>query len=150
MDKHSIARAFQFAVLFALASTVVNAQWVMVGRKVVGRISSLTQPRDAKSAGYDAATVVLDADAGKVYSTAVGLLEKNPKVVVTKKDDAKLTIAFKQGDWASEMRITEFGDHISQLLIVSGAGPGEASGTSVVLEAVKRVCDQLGVKYTVD
>ena len=150
MDRHRIARAFQFAILFALASTVVSAQWVMVGRKVVGKISSLTQPRDAKSPGYDAATVVLDAEAAKVYSTAVGLLEKNPKIVVTKKDDAKLTVAFKQGDWASEMRITELGDHLCQLLIVSGAGPGEASGTSVVLDAVKRVCDQLGVKYTVD
>jgi hypothetical protein len=150
MNKHSIVRACQFALLFALASTAVNAQWVMVGRKVVGKISSLAQPRDPKSPGYDAATVVLDADAGKVYSTAVSLLQKNPKIVITKKDDAKLIVGFKEGDWASEMRITELGDHLSQLLIVSSAGPGEASGTSIVLDAVKRVCDQLGVKYTLD
>ena len=150
MSRHSIIRDCGLVVLFVAVSTAVSAQWVMVGRKVVGKISSLTQPRDAKNPGYDAATVVLDADAGKAYSTAVSLLQKNPNLTITKKDDSKLSVAFKQGDWSSELRITELGDHLCQLLIVSGAGPGETSGTSVVLDAVKRVCDQLGVKYSVD
>jgi hypothetical protein len=150
LSRKSIARACTLVVLFAAVSTAASAQWVMVGRKVVGKISSLTQPRDAKSPGYDAAAVILDADAGKAYSTAVGLLQKNPSITITKKDDSKLSVAFKQGDWSSELRITDLGDHLCQLLIVSGAGPGESSGTSAVLEAVKRVCDQLGVKYTVE
>ena len=142
--------AFRVGVLLLLASTAANAQWVMVGRKVVGKVSSLAHPRDAKNPGYGAATVILEADAGKVYSTAVDLLKNNPKMTITKKDDAKYTVAFQQGDWASELQVTELGDHLCQLLIVSGAGPGEASGTSAVLDAVKRICDRLGVKYTLD
>ncbi len=138
------------AILLLAVSTVVSAQWVMVGRKVVGKITSVTQPRTANNPGYDAATVILDAEAGKVFSTAVGLLQKNPNIAITKKDDAKLTVAFKQGEWAAEMRVTVLGDHLSQILIVSSAGPGEVSGTPVVLDAVKRVCDQLGVKYSID
>lgn len=146
----SVTRALQIALVLTLASTAASAQWVLVGRKVVGRISSLTQPRDAKTPGYDAATVVLDADAQKVYSTAVDLLQKNPSITITKKDDAKLDVAFRQGDWAAELRVTELGEKLSQILIVSGAAPGEPSGTAVVVDAVKRVCDGLGVQYTLD
>jgi hypothetical protein len=145
-----IARACRFAVLFLLVSTAANAQWVMVGRKVVGKVTSLTKPRDAKNPGYDAATVLLEADAGKVYSTAVELLQKNPKMTITKKEDAKRTVAFRQGDWAAEMQVTELGDHLCQLLIVAGTGPGDSAATSIVLDAVKRICDQMGVKYTLD
>jgi hypothetical protein len=150
LRKSPIARIVPLAVLLLVGSTAAGAQWVAVGRKVVGRITSVAQPRDAKNPGYDAATVILDADAGKVFSTAVGLLQKNPNIAITKKDDAKLTVAFKQGDWASEMKITSLGDHLSQMLIVSSAGPGEVSGTSAVLDAVRRVCDQLGVKYSLE
>jgi hypothetical protein len=138
------------AILLLVVSTVVSAQWVMVGRKVVGRITSVTQPRTASAPGCDAATVILDAEAGKVFSTAVGLLQKNPNIAITRKDDAKLTVAFRQGDWASEVKVTSLGDHLSQMLIVSSAGPGDASGTSAVLDAVRRVCGQLGVKYSLD
>jgi hypothetical protein len=150
LRKHPIARICPWALLLLVASTAVNAQWVAVGRKVVGRITSVAQPRDAKNPGYDAATVILEADAGKVFSTAVGLLQKNPNIAITRKDDAKLTIAFRQGDWASEVKVTSLGDHLSQMLIVSSAGPGEASATPAVLDAVKRVCGQLGVKYSLD
>ncbi len=150
LRKRSILRTCQIALLCLAAATAADAQWVLVGRKVVGKITSLSQPRDSKKPGYDAATVVLAADAAKVFSTAAGLLQKNPSIVITSKDDAKRTIAFKQGDWSSEIRVSELGEHVSQLLIVSGAGPGEAGGTSVVLDAVKRVCDELGVKYSLD
>jgi hypothetical protein len=145
-----MSRVSCFILLGLLTATAASAQWVAVGRKVVGRITSVAQPRDSKNPGHDAATVILDADAGKVFSTAVSLLQKNANVVITKKDDTKRTISFKQGDWTAEMRVTELGEHLSQLLVISGSGPGEASGTSVVLEAVKRVCDQLGVKYSLD
>lgn len=150
MNKKPILRTCYFAVLCMVASTLVSAQWVLVGRKVVGKITSVAKQQDTKSAGYDAATVILDADAGKVFSTAVSLLQKNPSIAITKKDDTKLAIAFKKGDWAAEIRITTLGDHLSQLLIVSGAAPSETPGTSEVLDAVKRVCDQLGVKYSLD
>jgi hypothetical protein len=150
LHRRPYVRAFQIALVLLLVSTAASAQWVMVGRKVIGRISSLTQPRDAKTPGYDAATVVLDADAQKVYGKAVDLLQKNPSITITERDDAHLDVAFKQGDWAAEMRVTELGEKLSQILIVSGAAPGEPSGTSVVVDAVKRVCDGLGVQYTLD
>lgn len=111
-------------VLAALATaTPANAQWVFVGRKVVGKVTSLTQSRDAKTPGVEAATVILEADAGKVYEAAVDIVGKNPKLSLLKKDDARLTLSFRQGDWTLQLSVAELGDHVCQLLIVSGAGP---------------------------
>lgn len=142
--------AFQLFIIFLFLSTAASAQWVAVGRKVVGRISTLTQGQSSKNPGYDVATVFLDAEAGKVYSTAVSLLQQNPKMKITQKDDTQRTIEFTDGEHTAGLRITEMGDHLSQLLIASAGGPGAPSSTSIVVDAVKRVCEKLGVKYTVD
>jgi len=150
VSRRQIAIGALVAVLLMLVSTAASAQWVLVGRKVVGKITSLTQPKDAQGGGYDVATVILNADAGKVYSTALDLLQKNPGITIARHDDAKQKIAFKFGDSGAELQITELGDHLSQLIIASAAGPGQPSGTSKVLEAVQRVCDKLGVKYSIE
>jgi hypothetical protein len=150
MVSSRITRTCGLAVLCLVAATTASAQWVFVAKKVVGKVSNLTKPRDAKNPGYDAATVILEADAAKVYSTALDLLKNNPKMEITKKDDAKRTVGFRQDDWGAQLQVTELGDHLCQLMIVAGTGPGETSGTSVVLDAVKRICDQLGVKYILE
>jgi hypothetical protein len=150
LNRTPIARGCGFALLLLAVSTTASAQWIAVGRKVVGKITTVTQPHDSKSGGYDAATVILDADAGKVYATALDLLKKNAEMTVLKKDDAKLTVAFKRGDQAAQLRITSLGDKLCQLLIVSNAAPGDPGGTPAIVDAVKRICDKLGVKYQVE
>lgn len=150
MEFSSCKRALCLAVLVLMASTAASAQWVMVGRKVVGKISNLAQPRDAKTVGYEAATVILEADAAKVYATAFDLLSKNTKLAITKRDDAKRSLAFRQGDWVTELQVSELGDHLCQLLIMASAGPGEGAGTGPTLDALKRICDEMGVKYTLE
>ncbi len=146
----TVVRAGLLTVLATVAATVADAQWVMVGRKVIGRIHSLTKAQKEKDPGYDVATVILDAEAGKVFDTAVIFIGSKEGAVVTARDDASRTIAFTQGDWAVELKVTELGEKLSQLLIVSGTGPGHEAGASLVVEAVKRICDQLGVTYAVD
>ena len=49
--------------------------------------SATMRPQDGKGGGYDAATVILDADAGKVYDTALELLRTNGELTLLKKDD---------------------------------------------------------------
>lgn len=135
-------------VLVFAVSAPASAQFVILGKKVVGKISSLSQPRDAKTVGHEAATVILEADAAKVYATAFDLLSKNTKLAITKRDDAGRTLAFRNGDWESELQVTELGDHLCQILVIASAGPGQ--GTGPTLEALKRICDEMGVKYTLE
>lgn len=150
MNKRSFLRISLLAGLVLAVSAAASAQWVAVGRKVVGKVTSAMQPRSTTTPGYGAATVILDADAGKVFAAAVDILQKNPSILITQRDDSQLSLTFKQGDWTTQIKVTPIGDKLTQMLLVSGAGPGDASGTAAVLDHVKQVCDKLGVKYSVE
>ncbi len=150
MNGRSILRISLLAGLVLAVSTAAGAQWIAVGRKVVGKVTTAIQPRDERTGGYGAATVILNADAAKVFSTAVDLIQKNKSLLITQRDDGKLSLTFRQGDWTTQLRVTSLGDKVTQLLLVSGAGPGDTSNTSAVVDHVTQVCDKLGVQYTVD
>lgn len=145
-------------------SGTANAQWVTLGRKALGKIKQLTSEATSPAAtsgepavddtknvprpGYDAATVLLEARADRVYSTAVSVLQANKDIRITKKDDRALSIEFVDGKLAVGMQVSSLGDKISQLLVVSTT-TGKA-GTSVVLNGIMRVCKEMGVHCQVD
>ena len=148
----SIAIGLAFSVLF---SGIANAQWVYVGRKALGKVKQLTSSADsyqqsletgqknAPQQGYDAATVLLEAPANKVYSAAINLMQTNKDIRITKKDDKALTIEFTHGNLAAGMTISSLSDTISQLLVVSTVA-GKAD-SSLVLKAILRICNEMGV-----
>jgi hypothetical protein len=142
--------------VFIFLSGVANAQWVFVGRKALGKIKQLTseattngssQPADASRGippqGYDAATVLLEAPAEKVYGTAVRILEANKDIRIRKKDDKALSIEFIDGSIAAGMQVTSLSEKVSQVLVVSTSSG--KPGTSIVLNGILRVCREMGV-----
>lgn len=148
----SIAIGLIFSLLFA---GTADAQWVFVGRKALGKVKQLTSQADSyqqsleagqknvPQQGYDAATVLLEAPADKVYSTAISIMQTNKDVRITKKDDKALTIEFTHGSLAAGMTISPLSDTISQLLVVSTkAGTADSS---LVLKAILRICGEMGV-----
>lgn len=156
----TMSRILRSVAIFLIAlmslSGVANAQWVTLGRKALGKIKQLTSEatepsgqqseRDTKNApqpGYDAATVLLEARADKVYGAAINILQANKDMRITKKDDKALTIEFTDGKLAAGMQVSSLGDNISQLLVVS-TKTGKA-GTSIVLNGIMRVCREMGV-----
>src|SRR5512141_390217 len=68
------------AILFI--SIGAEAQWVMVAHAVKGRVQQMQQKPD-NAAGYDVATLILDAAADKVYQTALKSLQSHADIVVT-------------------------------------------------------------------
>ena len=76
------------AVLVCLSASVVHAQWVFVARKALKVINSVAGELQSPGQGeaVDAATVLLEADADKVYAVAVKLLQENPEVRVLSQD----------------------------------------------------------------
>ena len=129
---------------------VAEAQWVFLGRKALGAINSLTnQGRGQEGQGYDVATVLLEADADKVYSTAVDLLKGNPNVTINYREDASRVIDFTDGKLLVGMKVSKLEDHLSQLLITSVVTSSKTSGTSFVVEKVFQVCEKMGVHCAV-
>jgi hypothetical protein len=122
-----------------------QAQWVFVARKALGRIHQMTEGSQPDGrAGYDFATVLLDAHADKIFSTALELARKNPSVRILMQDPGTRRIQIAQGDRTATLNVVPFNDEVSQLMIAGHAGAGESSTTSLVVQAVLRVCKEMG------
>jgi hypothetical protein len=134
------------AVLVSLSSNLAHAQWVFVARKALKVINSVAG--ELQSAGQqdavDAATVLLEADADKVYGVAVKLLQENPEVRVLSQDAPRRVIAFAKGEQSASMKVSRLDDTLAQILV---AGPaGKPGGTSFAVEGILRVCHRMGVE----
>ena len=122
-----------------------QAQWVFVARKALGRIEHM---REGQQGGgqpvYDFATVLLDAPADRVFAVALDMARKNRTVHVIMQYPAQRRFQVAQGDRTATFNVVPFGDDVSQLLIAGHAGPGEDATTPRVVEAVLRVCREMG------
>ncbi|MCA0302884.1 MAG: hypothetical protein LCH95_10805 [Proteobacteria bacterium] len=138
--------ALALVVLATLLPFVpAQAQWVFVARKALGRIEHM---REGQQGGgqpaYDFATVLLDAPADRVFTVALDMARKNRSVHVVMQDPAQRRFQVAQGDRTATFNVVPFGDDVSQLLIAGHAGPGEDATTPRVVEAVLRVCREMG------
>jgi len=145
---HKVAGWTVVALTALLCYTgVAEAQWVFLGKKALGAINSLSsQGREKEGRGYDVATVLLEADADKVYSTAVDLLKGNPNLTINYREDAGREIEFTDGKLLVGLKVSKLENHLSQLLISSVVTSGKPGGTSFVVEKVIQVCEKMGVQ----
>jgi hypothetical protein len=140
-----------FVILTALLCYTgpAEAQWVFVAKKALGVVNRLTsQGHEKQGQGFDVATVLLEANADKVYSTAVDLLKKNPNITINYREDAGRQIEFMDGKILAGLKVSRFEDNLSQLLISSTITPGQPSSTSFVVEKVFQLCEKMGVNCT--
>jgi len=132
-----------------LLVSACNAQWVMVARAVSGRVQQMSHKPDSGGGGYDVATVVLEAPAQKVYTTALAALKTHAGISVTGSDDKKREIQFTNGVQYASLQAQSLGDKLSQLVIASTLTGATPSATSLVLQGVLRVCKDMNVECTV-
>jgi hypothetical protein len=145
-------RTMQFRKLatlgLLLVATAASAQWVMVARAVSGRVQQMSH-KPANGPGYDVATVVLEAKADKVYTTALSSLKAHPGITVTKNNDQQRKIEFTNGQQYASLQATPLGEKITQLVIASTLTASEPSATSLVVNGVMKVCGELKVECKV-
>src|SRR6516225_9939535 len=90
------------AVLACLAAALTSgavgaqAQWVMVARAVAVRVQQMSE-RSKDGGGYDVATVVLEANADKVYEMVINNLSASTDVKITSKDPKRRLVQFTNG-----------------------------------------------------
>ena len=135
-----------FVTVFLFLSGTAEAQWVFLARKALGKVRQFSsEVKDSQQPGYDIATVLLDARADKVYSTALNMLQANKKWTITRRDDKSRSLEFSDGQRTAGLQISSLDDHLSHLVIVSTSTSGKSDTTSLVLNGVLRVCKELGV-----
>jgi len=135
-----------FLTVLLLLSGVADAQMIFLGRKALGKVRQLTaEVKGSQQPGYDAATVLLEARADKVYSTAVNVMEANKDWTITRKDDKSRRLEFSDGKRTAGVQVSSLDEQLSQLLIVSSVTSGKTDASSLVLNGVLRVCKEMGV-----
>jgi hypothetical protein len=127
----------------------LKAQWVMAAHAVKNRVQQMTQK--SENGGYDVAIVVLEAAPAAVYDKTVKSLQSHPEITITKNDGKTGRIEIKKGKQVAGFQISPLGEKLTQLVIAASVSEaGEPSATSLVVDAVLRVCKEVGVKCTVE
>src|SRR5580693_8159232 len=112
-----------FGLLAASVPIIPNSEaatpWALIARRAIGRVEQLSQAPKGEQPGFDVATVILNADATKVYSTAVDLLRKNQTVHVVAEDVTHRTVEFSNGKRSAGITVSDLGTRLSQILVAS-------------------------------
>ena len=136
-----------FIVMFT-CSTAVQAQWVFLARKGLKVIQSVTSQVQGATTGQthgaEAATVLLDVPADKVYSAAIKLIRENPDIQVLWQDDSNHAVGFSKGSLSGSLKVSSLAENLSQILVASVST--DTSGTAMMVERIMQVCRQAGVE----
>ena len=148
--KRSFFRATIVTVgLVALfASSLAEAQWVLLARRAVGRVEQMSQQsKEPDGASYDSAAVMIDAPADKVYAAVMRGLENNTQgVKITSQDAQQRLVQFTNGKQIAGIKVSALGDELSHMLISSAHKGDQPDAAALVMNSVLRVCAEMKVE----
>lgn len=146
MTFHRFGANLLFGILLlALGAGAAQAQWVFVARKVIGRIEKMQQKPAPDTPTYDVATVILEANADKVYRTVIETVHAHPENKIMNQDDLSRQLDVTNGKQTVGIHVFELQDKVSQLLIASAVKPGQQSLVSYAAQRVLAVCASMHV-----
>ena len=144
-------RILALVALFFILAVACEAQWVAVAHAVSGRIQQMQQKNENGSGGYDVAVVIIEAQAQKVYDTALQRIQAHAdQVKIIKQDARKRTVAFTNGTQTASLQANSLGEKITQLMVASTLDPTQQSATSLVVKSIQQVCTELKVECTLE
>ena len=138
-------------MLFALLSTeVCHGQTVFLARKALGAVqhlsSSITGSIGGAAHHQEAGCVLLEANADKIYATALQIVQKNDKFHIIGQDDATHKIDFTDGKMEAVLRVSQLQDNIAQILVSSVTTSGEKEDSAFVVNSILRICKEMKVQ----
>jgi hypothetical protein len=147
--KSNCQRIATVAALLVLTAIASQAQWVAVAHAVSGRIQQMQQKNANGPGGYDVATVVIEANAQKVYETAMQRLQAHSAAVkIIEQNPRRRTVAFSDGTQTASLQANPLSESITQLVVASTLDPSQPSATSLVVKSIQNVCTELKVECT--
>jgi len=141
----SIPVFLAFSVLAAAVPAGAATPWAMIAGRVIGRVEKMTKPPEGDQPGIDVATVVLNAEASKVYATTTALLHKNSQVHVVSENALRRVIDFSNGERSASITVTDLGTRLSQMVVAAAIKPGQASATDQIVGGILGVCRSMKI-----
>jgi hypothetical protein len=152
MKLHRFSAGLFLALAFLFVSTsLAQAQWVFVARKVIGRVESMTQSKQQAGAPrYDVAQVMLEANPAKVYQTVLATIATHKDYKIVQRNDATMQLEVTNGKLSAGVHVVALQDKLAQLVIASVIPPNGPSPTSFAVGNVLRICAEMKVVCTVE
>jgi hypothetical protein len=129
-----------------LASSVAEAQWVLLARRAVGRVEQMSQQQPNGGAAYDTAFVMIEVPAEKVYAVALRNVSAAQDITITEQSATQRLLKFTNGVQIAGLQVNALSDSLSQLMITSAHSGNEPSAAATILERVLKVCAELSVE----
>jgi hypothetical protein len=129
-----------------LATSIAEAQWVLLARRAVGRVEQMSQQQENNGASYDAAAVMLEAPADKVFAAVMRGLGNRKDLKITKEDAGQGLVQFTNGQQIAGIKVSSLGDNLSHLLVTSAHSGQQQNAAALVSDSVLRVCKEMNVE----
>ena len=126
-------------VVLFLFPSVAPGQAIFLARKALGLISRVAD----QTHGHQTASVLLEADADKVFTAAVKIIQKKPENEILSTNEADRSISSRHGDLAVTIKVVRLQDDLAQVLVVS-SGRNTPEDTDYVVNGILRVCKEVG------
>ena len=126
-------------VVLFLFPSVVPGQAVFLARKALGLISSIAD----QVHGHETASVLLEADADKVFAAAERIIRKKPENEILATNEGDRSISFRHGGLAITIKVARLQDDLAQILVVS-SGRNTPQDTDYVVNGILRICKEVG------
>ena len=151
MQRHRLAAGLFLTLSFLfLSATGAHAQWVLLARKVIGRVESMTQSPQPNTPRYDVASVMLEANPDKVYQTVLATIASHPDYKIVQRNDATKNLEVSNGKLSAGVHVVALQEKLTQLTIASVIPPNGPSPTSFAVGNVLRICAEMKVACTVE
>ena len=125
-------------------SETAYAGWAFAARHVIGRINQMTQDDSNGKPVFQFATVIIDAPANKVYSTAVNLVSQNQAITIVSQDSQNLKLKVSEGNKSTSLSVVSLSDKSSEIMISATAAPqSQDPSTSGAVDSILKICKQL-------
>jgi len=125
--------------ILLLFPSVAPGQAVFLARKALGLISHIAD----QVQGHETASVLLEANANKVFAAAERIISEKPENQIISIDEASRTLSFKHSGLAITLKVARLQDDVAQILVVS-SGKNTSQDTDYVVNGILRVCKEVG------
>lgn len=119
--------------------SIAPGQAIFLAKKALGLVSRITD----QFHGHETASVLLEADANKVFRVAERTIRENPANEIISAEKTSRTISFKHNGFAITLKVAGLQEDLAQILVVS-SGNNTSRDTDYAVNGILRVCKELG------
>ena len=154
MSLSSVTRCLLAGLLLAaLPASLADAQFLLLGRKVIGQVDSMVgsqDPAQPQAPRYDVAVVAVDAPAARVYDTVIATVAEHPDYHYLQRNDTTRSIEVSNGKKSAGVHVISLDEKLTQIIIASVIQPNETSPVPFALQNLLRICEKVKVTCTVN